>query len=61
MNEDFHEQNRVWQRYIYFDQIGMKESFLILYNGWLVMDYILAGRTDEQHIDDFLTDDFLDF
>lgn len=59
--KEFHKQHRVWERYMDFQKIGMKESFLILYNGWLIMDHVLANRSSEQGIGNFfLTNEFLE-
>ncbi len=45
----------VWQRYTQFQKMGMKESYVILFNGWLIMDYVF-----EEVSDFFLTNKFLE-
>lgn len=62
MSKDQEEQFIVWQRYVWFKRMGMKESYMILFNGWLIMDYVLANRS--RHIREvskfFLSNEFLE-
>ena len=60
MSRDEEEQFIVWQRYRRFQQMGMRESYIILYNGWLIMDYVLAHKHRKKISDFFLTGDFLE-
>lgn len=62
MSRDQEEQFIVWQRYRLFQQMGMRESYIILYNGWLVMDYVLANSNHYKGnlSKIFLTDAFLE-
>ncbi|KKL28247.1 hypothetical protein LCGC14_2377070 [marine sediment metagenome] len=57
MADWFHEQHIIWQRLRVFKKMGMRESYLILFNGWLTMEGVLTKETYfNEH---FLTNDFL--
>jgi len=60
MSAEFYSQHAVWERYMNFEKAGMRESFLILFNGWLIMDYVLANDHQQEISDFFLTNDFLE-
>ena len=60
MSAEFYSQHAVWERYMSFQKAGMKESFLILFNGWLIMNYVLANGHKQEINDFFLTNDFLE-
>lgn len=58
MADWFRKQKIVWQRHQKFQTAGMRESYLILYNGWLIMDGVLTKEISfNEH---FLTSDFLE-
>lgn len=53
----FSPQHIVWKRQIAFKKMGMKESYMILYNGWLTMDNVVTSKAYfNEH---FLTNEFL--
>lgn len=58
MADWFRPQHIILQRQTAFREIGMKESYLILFNGWLIMEGVL---TKETHLNEyFLRNDFLE-
>lgn len=58
MTKAARDQLEVWKRFEKFRRLGMRESYLILYNSWLVMDYVLMEETYFNEY--FLTSDFLE-
>lgn len=52
------DQFEVWKRYEKFRKLGMKESYLFLYNGWLTIDNVLTKETYFNEY--YLTGDFLE-
>lgn len=58
MANDFVEQLNVWSRYNEFKKMGMYESYLILFNGWLTMDCIFIRSAVGKKT--YLRDDFLE-
>ena len=55
---DKEDQFKVWKRYEKFRKLGMRESYLILFNGWLLMDNVIVKETYfNEH---FLTNNFLE-
>jgi len=58
MADWFHEQHTVWKRHKVFKKMGMRESYLILFNGWLTMEGVLTEGTYFNKF--FLTNDFLE-
>lgn len=58
MADWFRPQHIIWQRQTAFKKMGMKESYLILFNGWLTMEGVLTKeiRSNEH----FLTNEFLE-
>ncbi len=52
------EQFIVWKRYEKFRKLGMRESYIILFNGWLTIDNVLTNKTYFNEY--FLTNDFLE-
>lgn len=58
MENWFRPQHIIWQRQMAFTKMGMKESYLILFNGWLTMDGVLVKETRLHEY--FLSNDFLE-
>lgn len=58
MTRDKEHQFKVWKRYENFRKLGMRESYMILFNGWLLMDNVLTKETYFNEL--FLTNDFLE-
>jgi len=55
---DKEDQFKVWKRYEKFRKLGMRESYLVLYNGWLIMDNVLNKETYFNEY--YLTGNFLE-
>lgn len=60
MTIDDEPQFQIWKRYEKFRKLGMKESYLILYNGWLLMDDVLTITKEVYFNEYYLTGDFLE-
>ena len=60
MATEFYSQHAVWERYMDFEKLGMRESFLILFNGWVTMDGVLDDKRGQKISDFLLTDNFLE-
>lgn len=57
MADWFRPQHIIWQRQMAFKKMGMRESYLILFNGWLTMEGVFTNETYfNEH---FLTNKFL--
>jgi len=52
------EQYRIWKKSKIFERLGMKESCLIVFNGWRIL--IFEELPDQHPGGEYLTNDFLE-